>query len=103
VPPNANVTAVAADAGALWRSPYEMAAPTLAHGPAFDMETTLETLWTQMQPLYTQLHAYVRKQLARRFSTVEEPLLMKDTAIPAELLGESSRLAHVGSSPPQAR
>jgi hypothetical protein len=26
------------DAGALWRSPYEMAAPTLARGPTFHME-----------------------------------------------------------------
>ena len=39
----------------MWRSNYDM--------PADEMEREVERLWGQVQPLYEQLHCYVRAEL----------------------------------------
>ena len=65
-----------ADLGALWRSGYDMTPE------AFETET--ERLWSQVQPLYGQMHCYARAQLARRYGEDKVPA---GKPIPAQLLG----------------
>ncbi|MDP9170776.1 MAG: M2 family metallopeptidase, partial [Acidobacteriota bacterium] len=65
-----------ADTGALWRSGYDMT-------PA-EFSAELERLWTQLQPLYDQLHAYVRKKLIAKYGAAAR---RDDGMIPADLLG----------------
>ncbi|MBV9308734.1 MAG: M2 family metallopeptidase, partial [Acidobacteriaceae bacterium] len=65
-----------ADTGVIWRSGYDMTPEKFS--------ADLERLWTQVQPLYRELHAYVRKRLIARYSTVAE---RPDGMIPADLLG----------------
>uniref|UniRef100_A0A672UIL1 Angiotensin-converting enzyme n=1 Tax=Strigops habroptila TaxID=2489341 RepID=A0A672UIL1_STRHB len=62
------------DNGAFWRSLYET--PTL--------EEDLEKLYLQLQPLYLNLHAYVRRALYKKYG--EEHINLKGP-IPAHLLG----------------
>jgi len=64
------------DAGALWRSNYDMAPD----------ELTKETdrLWEQLRPLYESLHAYVRGQLRKKYGNEIVPA---HGPIPAHLLG----------------
>nr|XP_019588537.1 PREDICTED: angiotensin-converting enzyme isoform X1 [Rhinolophus sinicus] len=62
------------DAGHSWRSPYEM--PTL--------EQDLEQLFQELQPLYLNLHAYVRRALHRHYGPQHINL---EGPIPAHLLG----------------
>ena len=65
-----------ANTGAMWRSGYDMT-------PAqFDAE--LARLWTQMRPLYLQLHAYVRRRLVEQYGASVVP---PNGMIPAHLLG----------------
>jgi peptidyl-dipeptidase A len=64
------------DVGALWRSNYDMSPE------AFQKE--LDRLWTQLQPLYVSLHAYVRGQLAKTYGSQIVPA---NGPIPAYLLG----------------
>ncbi|XP_026535627.1 angiotensin-converting enzyme [Notechis scutatus] len=63
-----------ADKGAYWRSLYET--------PTF--ETDLENIWNQLQPLYFNLHAYVRRALYKKYG--EKHINLKGP-IPAHLLG----------------
>lgn len=65
-----------ADNGAYWRSLYET--------PTF--ETDLENIWYQLQPLYFNLHAYVRRALYKKYG--EKRINLKGP-IPAHLLGKS--------------
>ncbi len=44
----------------------------------------LERLWKQVEPLYLELHAYVRKRLIQKYGAVAE---RPDGMIPADLLG----------------
>ncbi|MFL6463302.1 MAG: M2 family metallopeptidase [Bryobacteraceae bacterium] len=65
-----------ADTGVIWRSGYDMTPEQFS--------ADLERLWTQVQPLYRELHAYVRKKLIARYgASAERP----DGMIPADLLG----------------
>lgn len=64
-----------ADAGAMWRSQYDMAPD------AFSAE--LERLWEQVRPLYVSLHAYVRNRLREKYGDI----VPANGPIPAELLG----------------
>lgn len=43
-----------------------------------------EALWQQLKPLYLQLHAYVRRELRKKYG---ESVVSKDGPIPAHLLG----------------
>jgi peptidyl-dipeptidase A len=65
-----------ADAGALWRSNYDM--------PPDDFAQELDRLWGQLRPLYLSLHAYVRGQLAKKYGKDIAPT---NGPIPAHLLG----------------
>jgi peptidyl-dipeptidase A len=65
-----------ADAGALWRSNYDMPPDALAK--------EADRLWEQLRPLYLSLHAYVRGQLAKKYGNEIAP---PRGPIPAHLLG----------------
>jgi peptidyl-dipeptidase A len=65
-----------ADAGALWRSNYDM--------PADDFAKEVDRLWEQLRPLYLSLHAYVRGQLAKKYGN---EAVAANGPIPAHLLG----------------
>lgn len=51
-----------------------------------DFEQEVENLWLQVKPLYQQLHAYVRRKLAAKYSDQQFPA---GGHIPAHILGES--------------
>ena len=60
----------------MWRSKYDM------QPQAFSAE--LDRLWGQVEPLYEQLHCYVRAELAEEYG---DELVPGDGPIPAHLLG----------------
>ncbi|XP_043285855.1 angiotensin-converting enzyme-like [Venturia canescens] len=62
----------------------DMAAYWLRDYEADDFVQQIETLWTELKPLYLQLHAYVRRQLRLKYG---EDIVSKDGPIPAHLLG----------------
>jgi peptidyl-dipeptidase A len=64
------------DTGAMWRSNYDMTPEQFS--------AELERLWRQVEPLYVSLHAYVRKQLIKKYGKVAD---RPDGLIPAHLLG----------------
>lgn len=68
------------DTGAYWRSWYET--------PSF--EENLEHLYHQLEPLYLNLHAYVRRALYRRYG---DKYINLRGPIPAHLLGKNLGLA----------
>jgi peptidyl-dipeptidase A len=63
-----------ADTGAMWRSRYDM--------PPDAFAKEMDRLWTQLQPLYLSLHAYVRAKLHEKYGD-EVPA---EGPIPAYLL-----------------
>lgn len=64
------------DAGAMWRSKYDM--------PADAFEAEIDRLWEQVKPLYVSLHAYVRSKLTQKYGPKIVP---PGKAIPAHLFG----------------
>ncbi len=64
------------DTGDLWRSDYDMT-------PA-QFSAELERTWAQLEPLYKELHAYVRFKLIQKYGAAAE---RPDGMIPAYLLG----------------
>ncbi len=64
------------DMGALWRSGYDMSPEAF--------EADIERLWTQVKPLYDDLHCYARKKLRAKYGKNEVP---EKGAIPAHLFG----------------
>jgi len=65
-----------ADMGEMWRSGYDMS--------AVEFEAEVERLWSQVKPLYEQLHCFVRDALADKYGEDRVP---RDGRIPAHLLG----------------
>jgi peptidyl-dipeptidase A len=65
-----------ADAGAHWRARYDM--------PADAMVAETDRLWTQVKPLYDQLHCYVRRKLSAKYGA---DLVPPTGPMPAHLLG----------------
>ena len=65
-----------ADAGALWRSNYDMSPDAFAK--------EVDRLWEQLRPLYLSLHAYARGQLAKKYGKEN---VLANGPIPAHLLG----------------
>ena len=65
-----------ADAGAMWRSGYDM--------PPDEFAREVERIWQQVQPLYLSLHAYVRAKLVEKYGPSVVP---PNGMIPAHLLG----------------
>ena len=64
------------DTGDLWRSGYDMKPE--------EFSAELERTWSQLEPLYKELHAYVRFKLIEKYGAVAE---RPDGMIPAHLLG----------------
>ena len=64
-----------ADAGALWRSGYDMSAE--------EFEQEAERLWKQVKPLYEELHCYVRDKLAEQYGDDKVPAGRTDSGAPA--------------------
>src|ERR1017187_1134500 len=65
-----------ADTGALWRSQYDMTPE--------EFQADIERLWTQVEPLYRELHTYVRRKLTEKYG---DQARRPDGMIPAHLLG----------------
>lgn len=66
------------DTGELWRAGYDMT-------PA-QFSTELNRAWTQLEPLYRELHTYVRHRLVAKYGAAAD---RKDGLIPAQLLGNT--------------
>ena len=64
------------DMGELWRSGYDM--------PVADFREEVERLWSQVSPLYEQLHCYTADKLRKTYG---EDLVPRGDPIPAHLLG----------------
>ena len=64
------------DAGALWRSKYDMDPDGFA--------AEVDRLWNQVRPLYDALHCHVRAALAEQYG---EDVVPTDGPIPAHVLG----------------
>ena len=64
------------DIADMWLANYDM--------PSKDMEATVERLWTQVKPLYDDLHCYVRGRLNTKYGDSVQP---KTGPIRADLLG----------------
>lgn len=60
------------DYGDYLRREYEMS----------DLEETLDHVWTEIEPLYRELHAYVRYRLSSVYN------ISKDGCVPASILGD---------------
>jgi peptidyl-dipeptidase A len=65
-----------ADTGAFWRSQYDMTPE--------QFQSEVERLWTQVEPLYLELHTYVRRKLIEKYGDAAR---RPDGLIPADLLG----------------
>ncbi len=66
-----------ADTGAMWRSKYDMDPVAFAH--------EVDRLWSEVEPLYRALHAYVRRRLLEHYG---EDLVPPRGPIPIHLLGD---------------
>lgn len=64
------------DIADMWLANYDM--------PSKDMEATVGKLWTQVQPLYNDLHCYVRGKLNAKYGDAVQP---KTGPIRTDLLG----------------
>jgi peptidyl-dipeptidase A len=64
------------DTGEFWRAGYDMT-------PA-EFSTEVERAWAQLEPLYRELHTYVRNRLIAKYGQAAE---RPDGMIPAQLLG----------------
>lgn len=64
------------DIADMWLANYDM--------PSKDMEATVEKLWTQVKPLYDDLHCYTRAKLNAKYGDAVQP---KTGPIRADLLG----------------
>jgi peptidyl-dipeptidase A len=66
-----------ADTGAMWRSKYDMDPVAFAH--------EVDRLWSEVEPLYRALHAYVRRRLLEHYGEDRVPAR---GPIPIHLLGD---------------
>jgi peptidyl-dipeptidase A len=66
-----------ADTGAMWRSKYDMDPVAFAH--------EVDRLWSEVEPLYRALHAYVRRRLLEHYGEDRVPT---HGPIPIHLLGD---------------
>jgi peptidyl-dipeptidase A len=65
-----------ADTGSLWRSQYDMTPE--------EFSADIERLWKQVEPLYLELHTYVRHKLIEKYGDAAR---RADGMIPGHLLG----------------
>ena len=68
-----------ADLGAFWRAQYDM--------PERDFATLVDRIWGQVEPLYKNLHCYVRTRLNEKYTDAVQP---RTGPIRADLLGDLS-------------
>jgi peptidyl-dipeptidase A len=64
------------DLGEMWRAKYDMTANQFSN--------TVEGLWEQVAPLYTELHAYARRKLNEKYG---DSVVPKTGPVPAHLFG----------------
>ncbi len=64
------------DVGEMWLSGYDM--------PPGDMVIEVDRLWSQVAPLYNDLHCYTRRKLSKRYGTAVVPAA---GPMPAHMLG----------------
>ncbi|MFM7275152.1 MAG: M2 family metallopeptidase, partial [Gammaproteobacteria bacterium] len=64
------------DLGTMWRSNYDM--------PPADFAAMTDTLWSEVKPLYDQLHCYTRRKLSQKYGEDVQPAA---GPIRADLLG----------------
>lgn len=64
------------DLGQMWKDGYDMSTT--------EFEVEVERLWSQVEPLYEELHCHVRAKLNENYG---DELVPKDSPIPAHLLG----------------
>jgi peptidyl-dipeptidase A len=64
------------DLGEMWRAKYDQTPE--------EFSRTVEGLWQQVAPLYTELHAYVRRKLREKYG---DDVVPKDGPVPAHLFG----------------
>lgn len=64
------------DVGAMWRSGYDM--------PPDEFAAFMDKLWTEVKPLYDELHCYTRAKLNEKYGDAVQP---KTGPIRADLLG----------------
>jgi peptidyl-dipeptidase A len=64
------------DAGEMWRSGYDM--------PPEEFASETQRLWQEVQPLYNELHCYVRRRLTEKYG---KQLVSPTGPMPAHLLG----------------
>ena len=76
------------DTGAMWRSKYDM------EPGAFARE--VDRLWSEVEPLYRSLHAYVRRRLVEHYGRDRVP---EGGPIPSHLLGNMWAQAWDGTLP----
>ena len=65
-----------ADVGSMWRSGYDM--------PAEDFPKEVDRIWSQVEPLYRDLHCYARRKLNQKYG---DKVVPNKGPIPAHLLG----------------
>ncbi|VDL69634.1 unnamed protein product [Nippostrongylus brasiliensis] len=71
------------DGGAMWRSAFDLS--TKNKPPVFDLQEQIETIYQKIEPLYKQLHSYMRRQIAGIYNNPAG--LSKNGPIPAHLFG----------------
>ncbi|KAI6187721.1 Angiotensin-converting enzyme [Aphelenchoides besseyi] len=75
------------DAGEMWRSAFDVT-DSGSTQKTYDIAKATEDIYTRILPLYTQLHAYFRRQIAATYNS--DPNLSRDGPIPAYLLRSST-------------
>jgi len=64
------------DVASIWRSGYDM--------PEAEFAKSVDRLWSQVKPLYDQLHCYTRRKLNQKYG---DKVVAKGGLIPSHLLG----------------
>jgi len=64
------------DVASIWRSGYDM--------PEAEFGKSVDKLWTQVKPLYDQLHCYTRRKLNQKYG---DKVVARNGLIPSHLLG----------------
>ncbi|ETN83508.1 dipeptidyl carboxydipeptidase family protein [Necator americanus] len=71
------------DGGAMWRSAFDLSGKNTPK--VIDLNAQIENIYTKIEPLYKQLHAYMRRQIAGIYGNPTG--LSKNGPIPAHLFG----------------
>ncbi|KAE9413115.1 hypothetical protein Angca_010133, partial [Angiostrongylus cantonensis] len=71
------------DGGAMWRSAFDLSGKNTSQ--VFDFKAQIEKIYAMIEPLYKNLHAYIRRQLAGIYGNPTG--LSKNGPIPAHLFG----------------